>query len=96
MIRALLSLLSLLSRTPALNLTPSAFARRRLEKSSIYLFRKWPAAMVPAGSVASARASDNSDNSANSANRSARTRQTNDRGLGGGKSVRSHGVGNPA
>jgi hypothetical protein len=92
-IRALLSLLSLLSRTPALNLTPSAFARRRLEKSSIYLFRKWPAAMVPAGSVASARAPDNSDNSAN---RSARTRQTNDRGLGGGKSVRSHGVGNPA
>lgn len=65
MIRALSSLLSLLSRTPALNLAPSAFARRRLEKSSIYLFRKWPGAMVAAGSVASACASDNSDNSAN-------------------------------
>ena len=60
------ALLTLLSRASALDLTSSTFARRRLEKSSIYLFRKWPAAMVAAGSVASARPSDNSDNSANS------------------------------
>lgn len=40
MIGGLLALSALLARTPALNLTPSALARRRLEKSSIYLFRK--------------------------------------------------------
>ena len=96
MIRELLSLLALLSRTPAPNLDAFALTRRRLKKSSIYLLQKWPEAAAADHVAQRGAPSDNSDNSANSANRSARTRQTNDRGLGGGKSVRSHGVGNPA
>jgi len=60
-IRGLLSLLSLLSRGLALNLMPPAFARRRLEKSSIYLSCKW----VSAVSAARTGPTDNSDNSDN-------------------------------
>ena len=65
MIRGLLSLLSLLSRTLAINLTLPAFARRRLKKTSIYLSWKWPPAMASAWSAARAGRSDNSDNSDN-------------------------------
>ena len=62
MIRRLLSLLSLLSRGLALNLTPSAFARRRLKKTSIYLFRKPMSVEAAARCSARAGRSDNSDN----------------------------------
>lgn len=65
MIRGLLSLLSLLSRGLALNLTPSAFARRRLKKTSIYLFWKWMSLGAAARCSARAGRSDNSDNSDN-------------------------------
>lgn len=61
----LLSLLSLLSRAPAVALTHQALARRRLKKSSIYLSWKWPVAAVAEGSIATATPSDNSDDSDN-------------------------------
>lgn len=65
MIGRLLSLLSLLSRAPAVALTYPALARRRLKKSSIYLSWKWPMAAVAEGSIATATPSDNSDDSDN-------------------------------
>lgn len=70
MIRDLLSLLSLLSRTPAPNLTALALTRRRLKKSSIYLFIKWPGAVAVDEAARRGGGSDNSDNSANRWSRS--------------------------
>jgi hypothetical protein len=64
-IRDLLSLLSLLSRTPAPNLDAFALTRRRLKKSSIYLFQKWPEAAAADHVAQRGGPSDNSDNSAN-------------------------------
>jgi hypothetical protein len=65
MIRDLLSLLSLLSRTPALNLPAFALTRRRLKKSSIYLFQKRLEAVAADHVAQRGGPSDNSDNSAN-------------------------------
>lgn len=59
MIRGLLALTALLAWTPALNLPSLALARRRLKKSSIYLFRKNPRAQANAGAV-SANSADSS------------------------------------
>lgn len=65
MIRELLSLLALLSRTPAPNLDAFALTRRRLKKSSIYLLQKWPEAAAADHVAQRGAPSDNSDNSAN-------------------------------
>jgi hypothetical protein len=65
MIRDLLSLLSLLSRTPAPNLAAFALTRRRLKKSSIYLFKKRFEAAAADEAAQRGGPSDNSDNSAN-------------------------------
>jgi len=56
--------LALLARTPALNLPAFALTRRRLKKSSIYLFRKTPRA-----------GQEGHANSADSANRSVPTQR---------------------
>jgi hypothetical protein len=61
----LLSLLSLLSRTHALNFPALALTRRRRKKSSIYLFQKWPEAAATDHVAQRGGPSDNSDNSAN-------------------------------
>ena len=65
MIRVLLSLLSLLSWTPAPNLTAFALTRRRLKKLSIYLFQRWLEAVATDEAAQRGGPSDNSDNSAN-------------------------------
>lgn len=93
MIGRLSSLLSLLSRALARNLTLSAFARRRLEKSSIYLSGKWVSAQVVMGSLGNAWPCDNSDNSAN---RLERPRPLPAETAGGGKTAHSASVGIPA
>ncbi len=61
MIDELLALMALLARTLARNLTPSALARRRLKKSSIYLSCEWLTAMAAAGAGRCAVSANSAD-----------------------------------